>query len=424
MTIGQRIREQRRKAELTQEQLAELLSVSPQAVSRWETDAAMPDISLLLPLCNLFGVSADYLLGMETYEKDLRRAEFDEAFKDYWKHDDKEKNYEIACRAAAEYPGDMPYLEWLASAEFYLAFLRGDDAEYRALLESAVGHYRTVLDRADDGKLLAQARHGIVLSLHHLGRNAEARAFAEAEEDERKRGEMLVFCLEGEAKRQHCQKLADGALFELLMRLRDIGGLEACDAAERIVGLLFPDGNLGFLHNTLQNNAVQKAFLLCAARVGMKPWTRCGRRAVMRKRWSGCMPNSADGRSAIPPGCSTCWRPTFPSGDRRHRGGRLSALPEKQLLLRPAARPVRTSKPSLRPAAARKGGPKTKENREARKRVRPFGGVIFAGCRAAFAILCHPHRIIAEGRMYCKASACVRASAYRCKRKARCPRVR
>ena len=265
MTIGQRIREQRRKAELTQEQLAELLSVSPQAVSRWETDAAMPDISLLLPLCNLFGVSADYLLGMETYEKDLRRAEFDEAFKDYWKHDDKEKNYEIACRAAAEYPGDMPYLEWLASAEFYLAFLRGDDAEYRALLESAVGHYRTVLDRADDRKLLAQARHGIVLSLHHLGRNAEARAFAEAEEDERKRGEMLVFCLEGEAKRQHCQKLADGALFELLMRLRDIGGLEACDAAERIVGLLFPDGNLGFLHNTLQYNAVQKAFLLCAA---------------------------------------------------------------------------------------------------------------------------------------------------------------
>ena len=225
MTIGQRIREQRRKAELTQEQLAELLSVSPQAVSRWETDAAMPDISLLLPLCNLFGVSADYLLGMETYEKDLRRAEFDEAFKDYWKHDDKEKNYEIACRAAAEYPGDMPYLEWLASAEFYLAFLRGDDAEYRALLESAVGHYRTVLDRADDRKLLAQARHGIVLSLHHLGRNAEARAFAEAEEDERKRGEMLVFCLEGEAKRQHCQKLADGALFELLMRLRDIGGV-------------------------------------------------------------------------------------------------------------------------------------------------------------------------------------------------------
>ncbi|PWL49871.1 MAG: hypothetical protein DBY40_02500 [Clostridiales bacterium] len=265
MTIGQRIREQRRKAELTQEQLAELLSVSPQAVSRWETDAAMPDISLLLPLCNLFGVSADYLLGMETYEKDLRRAEFDEAFKDYWKHDDKEKNYEIACRAAAEYPGDMPYLEWLASAEFYLAFLRGDDAEYRALLESAVGHYRTVLERADDRKLLAQARHGIVLSLHHLGRNAEARAFAEAEEDERKRGEMLVFCLEGEAKRQHCQKLADGALFELLMRLRDIGGLEACDAAERIVGLLFPDGNLGFLHNTLQYNAVQKAFLLCAA---------------------------------------------------------------------------------------------------------------------------------------------------------------
>lgn len=105
MTFGQRIRALRRDAGLTQENLAKLLSISPQAVSRWETDAAMPDISLLLPLCNLFGVSADHLLGMETYEKDLRRAEFDEVFKDYWKHDDKEKNYEIACRAAGGISG-------------------------------------------------------------------------------------------------------------------------------------------------------------------------------------------------------------------------------------------------------------------------------------------------------------------------------
>ena len=50
MTFGQRIRALRRDAGLTQENLAELLSISPQAVSRWETDAAMPDISLLPPL--------------------------------------------------------------------------------------------------------------------------------------------------------------------------------------------------------------------------------------------------------------------------------------------------------------------------------------------------------------------------------------
>ena len=95
MTFGQKIKLLRREASMTQENLAELLSISPQAVSRWETDVAMPDISLLPPIANLFDVTTDYLLGMETYQKDLRKAEFDEAFDKYWECDDKEKNYQI-----------------------------------------------------------------------------------------------------------------------------------------------------------------------------------------------------------------------------------------------------------------------------------------------------------------------------------------
>ena len=60
----------RRNADMTQEQLAEMLSISPQAVSRWETDAAMPDISILPAICNIFNVSADCLLGIDTERKD------------------------------------------------------------------------------------------------------------------------------------------------------------------------------------------------------------------------------------------------------------------------------------------------------------------------------------------------------------------
>ena len=48
MTFGQTIKSLRREANMTQEKLAELLSISPQAVSRWETDVAMPDISALM----------------------------------------------------------------------------------------------------------------------------------------------------------------------------------------------------------------------------------------------------------------------------------------------------------------------------------------------------------------------------------------
>ena len=50
MTFGQIIKKLRRDADMTQERLAEVLSVSAQAVSRWETDTGMPDVSLLPPL--------------------------------------------------------------------------------------------------------------------------------------------------------------------------------------------------------------------------------------------------------------------------------------------------------------------------------------------------------------------------------------
>ena len=70
MSFGQTIKNLRRDAGMTQEHLAELFAISPQAGSRWETDAAMPDISLLPPLANLFGVTTDHLLGMDTYQKD------------------------------------------------------------------------------------------------------------------------------------------------------------------------------------------------------------------------------------------------------------------------------------------------------------------------------------------------------------------
>ena len=124
MTFGETIKDLRRNANMTQEKLAEILEVSPQAVSRWETDLSRPDISMLPPIANLFSVTVDRLLGMEDYQRNLRKAEYEAAFKDYWQHDDKEENYRIAKKAVAEYPANMEWLEWLASDEYYLSFLK------------------------------------------------------------------------------------------------------------------------------------------------------------------------------------------------------------------------------------------------------------------------------------------------------------
>lgn len=61
MSIGQKILELRTANNLSQGDLAEKLDVSRQSVSKWETDASVPDLEKLMKLCDLFGVSLDEL---------------------------------------------------------------------------------------------------------------------------------------------------------------------------------------------------------------------------------------------------------------------------------------------------------------------------------------------------------------------------
>ena len=63
MTIGKRIAALRRETNLKQDDLAQMLEVSPQAVSKWENDQTCPDISLLPKLAKILGVSVDELLS-------------------------------------------------------------------------------------------------------------------------------------------------------------------------------------------------------------------------------------------------------------------------------------------------------------------------------------------------------------------------
>lgn len=66
MTMGERVTALRKGRGMTQEQLAEKLSVSRQSVSKWELDQATPEVGCAVALCDLFGVSLDYLIrGIE-----------------------------------------------------------------------------------------------------------------------------------------------------------------------------------------------------------------------------------------------------------------------------------------------------------------------------------------------------------------------
>ena len=62
MTLGEKIKEARKQSGLSQEQLAEKMSVSRSAIAKWETDKGLPDIDNLKALASFLNVSVDYLL--------------------------------------------------------------------------------------------------------------------------------------------------------------------------------------------------------------------------------------------------------------------------------------------------------------------------------------------------------------------------
>lgn len=81
-TLGKRIAMLRKEKGLTQEQLAEKVGVSAQAVSKWENDVSCPDITLLPLLADLLGVTVDELLGVKPIEPHVIILDKDETPKD------------------------------------------------------------------------------------------------------------------------------------------------------------------------------------------------------------------------------------------------------------------------------------------------------------------------------------------------------
>ena len=62
-TFGQRFQRLRKNANLTQEDVAKQLNITAQAVSKWENDVSAPDISVLVELSDILGVTLDELMG-------------------------------------------------------------------------------------------------------------------------------------------------------------------------------------------------------------------------------------------------------------------------------------------------------------------------------------------------------------------------
>ena len=130
MSIGHRIKFCRKERGFTQSELAEVIGVSMQAVSKWETDTGMPDISQIVPLAKALDVSTDYLLGID---KDKEKTEIVSLREQIGKHkisfskDDAKRIYGLAKPYFEKHPTNPEVAFWcLESLSVLLATVTTD----------------------------------------------------------------------------------------------------------------------------------------------------------------------------------------------------------------------------------------------------------------------------------------------------------
>lgn len=258
--IGKRIKELRKKNDLTQERLAEYLGVTDKAVSKWECGATMPDLGLIVPLARLLKVSTDELLCGKGEEIDARRAEFDRQSQRWMDYTNKE-SYELAQQAVREYPGEYKYLLWLAHMESNMAhearYKQDPTDEYNVeMLEGALARFNMVCEECEEDAIRHEAIWNAMLCCNKLERYDEARKFCEMLPPDNKvcytRENALELCLQGEELIEHYKNQVHKKLYVLLTRLSRIYYLtkkmtphaeEAMNTTEAILKAVFPDGN-------------------------------------------------------------------------------------------------------------------------------------------------------------------------------------
>ena len=149
MNIGNKIKELRKSRGITQEQLAESIGVSFQAVSKWETGIALPDITLSPVLASYFGVSMDTLFdfSLAEIEKDARSI----AKKSVkYREENRDEGRKIIEEGLKKYPGNDTLLN-------NLLYLLNDTEETISIASNLIGKTNSAEVKYDALRFLAYA---------------------------------------------------------------------------------------------------------------------------------------------------------------------------------------------------------------------------------------------------------------------------
>ena len=147
ITIGENIKKLRNQKGVTQERLAESIGVTPQAISRWESESGYPAIEYLPDIASFFGISVDELLGIKLSEREARREGIYTTINHIEDCGYNPTAIDLLREAHADFPSDMKISLSLAKA---LCSERFEEDPNKAYLREAEKMLRDLIRQSDD----------------------------------------------------------------------------------------------------------------------------------------------------------------------------------------------------------------------------------------------------------------------------------
>ncbi len=126
LKLGENLKKYRTNRELTQEQLADVLGVSAQAVSRWENGSTYPDIMLLPTIASYFDISVDEIIGFDTTRKEERIKTILKENRIFHSNGETRKSIKLLRQELTEFPNESRLLYCLAQSLYSLHFQSGE----------------------------------------------------------------------------------------------------------------------------------------------------------------------------------------------------------------------------------------------------------------------------------------------------------
>ncbi len=185
----------RRSRSLTQEEIAEALSVTPQAVSRWECGSAMPDISMIPKITYLFGVTADYLLEIDVSRTETEVQNILESTADAHNLGNREEVLRILREGLKKFPNHPRLMASLASNLNMSIRKSLPEEERKARCDEVAGLCEYLLENSTH----TDSRYVAVTTLIYLLTDPDNAAFVE---NAREKAKELIDTL---PSRYHCR---------------------------------------------------------------------------------------------------------------------------------------------------------------------------------------------------------------------------